>query len=161
MKKIFLALTAVIIMLVGTSCSETVKIPSVNTAVEENAVVTVGDTEYVCHISYVNDMTSCVAFSSPANLKGMTFRKAEDSVSVSLGTLICKSGNFGFSDNCVFVQITDELAKMKQDNIKFLSKQGDNYMFSLKSDPVCKFMTDSDGHIISFTGKNIKIKFDV
>ena len=160
LKKIFLVFSAVTIMLFCTSCSENVRIPSVNTAVEENVSVNIGDTEYRCHISYVSDTTAAVTFSAPESLKDMTFRKTADGFSVSLGTLICKSGDFSFSESCVFRQITDELAKIKQDNIKFMSKQGDKYMFSLKSDPTCKFLTDENGHIISFTGKDIKIKFN-
>lgn len=160
MKKIILVCIIAVITVFCTSCSENIKIPSVNTAVEENAVVTVGEKEYKCHISYVNDVTSSVAFSSPESLKNMTFRKNSDGFSVSLGTLICKSESFDFSESCVFVQIMNALSAVKQENVKFMSKQNDKYMFSLKDNPVCKFFTDADGNITSFSGKNIKIAFD-
>ncbi len=160
MKKIILVCLIAVITVFCTSCSESVKIPEIRVSVEDNAVVTIKNTEYQCHISYVNDTTSSVAFSSPENLKNVTFGKSENEQYVSLGKLICKNKNFNFSENCVFNQIINAFSALKQDNIKFLSKQNDLYMFTLKSDPVCKFFTDENGNIKSLVNNSVKIKFE-
>lgn len=160
MKKIILVCLIAVITVFFTSCSESVKIPEIRVSVEDNAIVTIKNMEYQCHISYVNDTTSSVAFSSPENLKNVTFGKSENEQYVSLGKLICKNKNFNFSENCVFNQIINAFSALKQDNIKFLSKQNDLYMFTLKSDPVCKFFTDENGNIKSLVNNSVKIKFE-
>ena len=159
MKKILYIMTVIISLIFCTSCSENIKIPEINSAVENNAVVTVGNQDYQCHISYVSDSTASVSFSSPENIKGLTFTKSDSDRTVSLGTLICKSRNFAFSENCIFGKITNVLSKIKPDNVKFVSKKNDLYMFSLKDDPVCKFLTDENGNLTSLSCKDISIKF--
>ncbi len=160
MKKIILVCLIAMITVFCTSCSESVKIPEIRVSVEDNTVVTIDNIEYKCHISYVNDTTSSVTFSSPESLKNMTFGRSENEQYVSLGKLICKSSHFDFSKNCVFNQIIHALSALKQDNVKFLSKQSDLYMFTLKSEPVCKFFTDENGNIKSLSNNRIKIKFE-
>ena len=100
MKKIFL-LFAVIISVLFSSCNETVKIPEIISAVDNNAVVSINNTEYDCHITYVNGTTSSVGFNSPDALKGMVFTRSADGRSVSLGSLICKNPDMSFTEGCI------------------------------------------------------------
>lgn len=160
MKKLFSVTAIIISVIFCTSCSENVKIPEVKSAVENNAAVTLGNTDYQCRISYVSDNVSSVSFLSPENIKGMTFTKSENNRAVSLGSLICKSENSAFSQNSVFGKITNVLSKIKPDNVKFISKKNDLYMFSLKDNPVCKFFTDENGNLQSVSADDIKINFE-
>ncbi len=160
MKKLSYIITIITTLILCTSCSETVKIPEVKSAVENNAAVTIDNTNYQCRISYVSDNVSSVSFTSPDNIKGLTFAKSQNNRAVSLGSLICKSENSAFSQNAVFAKITGVLSKIKPDNVKFLSKKNDLYMFSLKDNPVCKFFTDENGNIQSVSDEHIKIKFE-
>ena len=160
LKKLSYILSVIILLIFCTSCSENIKIPEVRSAVENNAAVRIGNTNYQCHISYVSDNVSSVSFLSPENIKGLTFSKSGNDRTVSLGTLICRNDNSAFSQNCIFGKITSTLAKIKQDNIKFISKKNNLYMFSLKNDPVCKFFTDENGNIKSVSCKDTEMKFD-
>lgn len=160
MKKLSCIMAIIISLVFCTSCSENIKIPEVKSAVENNAAVTISNTDYHCRISYVNDHVSSVSFLSPENIKGLTFTKSENGRTASLGSLICKSQNSAFSQNSVFGRITNVLSQIKPDNVKFISKKNDLYMFSLKDNPVCKFFTDENGNIKSVSADDIRIKFE-
>ncbi len=158
MKKLFL-LFSVIISVLFSSCNETIKIPEVISAVDNNAVVSINNTEYDCHITYVNATTSSVSFNSPDNLKGMVFAKSTDNNSVSLGSLVCKNPDMSFTNDCIPTKIIKPFENIRQDNIKFLSKKDDLYMFTAKSDPSLKVLTDSHGNIKKIIGNDLQITF--
>ncbi len=158
MKKLFL-LFAVIISVLFSSCNETVKIPEIVSAVDNNAVVSINNTEYNCHITYVNGTTSSVGFDSPDNLKGMVFTKSADNKSVSLGSLICKNPELSFTSDCIPDKIIKPFGNIRQDNIKFLSKKDDLYMFTVKNAPSLKILTDSHGNIKKIIDNDLQITF--
>lgn len=146
-------------LLTCTSCSETVKIPEIVAAVDNNAAVNINHTDYQCHVNYINNTTSSVEFQFPDNIKGLTYRKTENNQAISLGTLLCKSDNFRFTDNCVAVQIIHALDNVKQDNMKFLSEKDGIYTFAGKNDPSFKCCTDEKGNIRSLVNSQLSVKF--
>ena len=158
MKKLFI-LFAVIISVLFSSCNETIKIPEIISAVDSNAVVSINNAEFDCHIIYVNGTTSSVGFNSPDNLKGMVFAKSADNNSVSLGSLVCKNPELKFTDDCIPDKIIKPFENIRQDNIKFLSKKDDLYMFTAKSSPSFKVMTDSHGNIRKIIDNDLQITF--
>lgn len=158
LKKIFLTIAAMLMILLCASCSENVRIPEVMTAVDGNASVTYNGTDYQCRITYVSSSTASVELLSPDNLKGLTFRRTENGQSFDLGSLVCKSSCFRFGDNCIGTKILQVFDSIRPEHIKFISPKGDLLLFSAKDNTPLTFLTDRDGHIRSLSTPELKIQ---
>jgi hypothetical protein len=64
-----------------------------------------------------------------------------------------------FTNDCIPTKIIKPFENIRQDNIKFLSKKDDLYMFTAKSDPSLKVLTDSHGNIKKIIGNDLQITF--
>ncbi len=146
-------------VLLFASCSETVKIPEVIAAVDNDAVVTYDGTAYECHITYVNDRVAGVELHSPDSLKGLTFRRTENGQTVSLGKLLCRSEQFPFGSDCVAEQVFQALDGVKQERIKWLSVSDGQHRFTGKNESSLTFLTDSDGQIRQLSDGKLTIRF--
>ncbi len=159
MKKIVLTVISVLVIVLFASCSENIRIPEVSTAVDGDAAVTYNGTDYLCHITYVNNRTASVELQSPDSLKGLTFRRTQDGQSFALNKLLCKSSCFRFGESCIGTQIMQLFDGIKPDRIKFVSQKGELFLFSAKDNTAMTFLTDSEGHIKTLSAPNLTIDF--
>lgn len=130
-----------------TGCSDQNAVPKINTAISSEAEVVCSDCTYNCSISYVNSKTASVTINSPDSLKGLKFTRADNGITLSLGSLQCKSGLELTSDRSFIPTLLDMLDSAG--SAEFSRKTDSLYEFTGHSkNGDYKISADSEGNII-------------
>lgn len=105
-------------------CTASESVPEIQAAADCDAAVVYRDTEYRCHIHYVNRNTAAVTVLSPPDISGLTFTRSGGEYSCSLGSLLCRNNavNKGSLADEVF-GVFDLLAGAQPESVK---KTGDD-----------------------------------
>ncbi len=145
------------------SCGNSVKIPTVITNINTDAVVEYGSQKYKCNITRLTDGVISVTINSPQNLSGLTFRCVDGKYSVSYDELLCKTDSVFLPETSfptVIIQILSSVSN--RDNLLYQSVNDDKFIFSGNT-PLGSFNieTNSDGKITSITQKNTNLKISM
>ncbi len=159
MKKIpAVILTAVCTASVLSGCSSQSSVPSPHISADNDAVITFKDETYKCRISCLNKNTSSLTFSSPESLSGLCFKSSDGTVSVSLGSLMCKNENLLLPKTSLPARVKTIFDSIASDGFSFTAQHGENYEFSNKDSSV-SLLTDKSGDPLRIISGDMKITF--
>lgn len=149
MKKVLVLLFTVVSVFVICSCSQSVKIPSVITNINSDALVEYGGTEYECHITRLTDGVVSICLNSPENLSGLTFRLADGKYSVSYDELLCRTDSVFLPETAFPTMIINILSVANtQENLIYQSSENGLVTFTGTSNTGgFQLITDTDGNI--------------
>lgn len=138
-------------------CSSQSSVPSPRAAIDKDAEISFQGETYKCRINYLNRNTSSITFSSPESLSGLSFKRSDGTVSVSLGNLMCRNENLLLPQSSLLTRVTKLFDCVSSDELSFTAQHGENYEFSDKNSTV-SLLTDKDGEPLRIFSDDLKIK---
>ena len=139
-------------------CSSEASVPAPHAAADKDAEIIFHNETYKCRIIYVNSNTSSLTFTSPQSLSGLSFKRADGTVSVSLENLMCKNEKLLISRNSLFSKITGLFDSVSSDELHFVAQHGENYEFCDESSSL-SLLTDKGGDPLRMVTDDLKITF--
>ena len=145
-------------MLFGTAlltlagCSGTAAPPAIHAATDTDMTLHYGDTDYLCHICYVNKNNASLTLSSPDTLSGLTFHRTNGRYSLSLGSLLCKGGNLFPNSGVPAKDVLSAFDDLSDSSLTCTGQTEDGtYTFTLPSSDSFSLTTDSSGSPLAIT----------
>lgn len=156
LKKIIAAITAIIIMISSSACSQADNTPEIKLEKQRNCVINYLGKDYNCTLSFLSGNVESVTLNSPDTLSGLSFRYSNGKYTISLGSLICRSESLMIPDDsfpAAVSKLMKELRKNKE-NIKLIQSEN-GFSYSSASSIPYTVKTDNNGHITNIMFGNL------
>ena len=160
MKKAILAFGVCFIIIGLCSCKSAYQPETVSSTADNDVRIVYDDQNYEGHLTVVNENTASLTVSSPENLKGITFRRADGADSAELGSLNCKSDGRLFHKGSLASEVMDIFDTIRTAQREFIGKTSDgNYEFSYgEGEDRLKVKTDGQGIVVSAENDKITLQ---
>lgn len=132
--------------MITAGCTQQDTPPTINAAMNSDIDITYSGSTYNCSINYIDPQTASITINSPETLKGMKFTRSDSGITLSLGSLQCKS-NFKLTSDSSFIPTVLDILD-NADSAIFSQKKGDLYEFTVHTkNGDFKIYTDSQGNV--------------
>ncbi len=143
-----------------TACSADRAPEAVNTAVDSPAALEYAGKSFDCHITYVSDRLSSVTLLSPESVQGLKYARADGQTSLSLGSLLCRSGHPLPGGQALSEQLFSMMDAAARNGLSLTDEKDGRYTFTGQSGGKdFTVVTDCTGKLLEMKNEALAVIF--